>query len=137
MEDALVLETTFLIDLERELARGEDGPALRFLESHPRHRLFITPTIAGELAAGTSLADRMRWQRFLQPFHTLPITEDVSWEYGRAARYLRENGSMIGGNDLWTAAAAVAHNVPVVTRNARHYRRVPGLEIAGYAADAE
>ena len=41
---------------------------------------------------------------------------------------------MIGGNDLWIAAAAVAHKVPLVTRNARHYRRVPGLEVAGYAA---
>ena len=91
MEDALVLETTFLIDLERELARGEDGPALRFLESHPRHRLFITPTISGELAAGTSLADRMRWQRFLQ---TVPIPcrlprTSVGNTAGRRAIYAR------------------------------------------------
>ena len=134
MEDGLILETTFLIDLERGLARGGESPALRFLESHPRHRLFITPTIAGEMAAGASLADRARWQRFLQPFHSLPITDDVSWEYGRAARYLRENGRMIGGNDLWIAATAVAHAVPVVTRNVRHFRRVPGLEVVAYSA---
>lgn len=134
MDDALILETTFLIDLERELARGGDGPALRFLASHAQYRLFVTPTIAGELAAGASLADRVRWQQLLQPFRSLPITEDVSWEYGRAARYLRENGNMIGGNDLWIAATAVAHAVPVVTRNVRHFRRVPGLEIVGYSA---
>ena len=52
MEDALILETTFLIDLEREFARGGDRPAQRFLASHAAHRLFITPTVAGELAAG-------------------------------------------------------------------------------------
>ena len=137
MEAALILETTFLIDLERELTRRGDGPAQRFLESHAGHRLFITPTIAGELAAGTSLADRVRWERFLAPFRVLPITDDVSWEYGRASRYLRDNGVMIGGNDLWIAATAVAHGVPVVTRNTRHYRRVPGLDVRGYSTEDE
>ena len=135
MENALILETTFLIDLERELVRGENGPAQRFLASHAAHRLFVTPTIAGELAAGTSLADRARWETFLSPFRVLPITADVSWEYGRAFRYLQDNGAMIGGNDLWVAATAVAHGVPVVTRNARHYRRVPDLEVRSYAPD--
>jgi len=135
MENALILETTFLIDLERELARGGDGPAQRFLDSHAAHGLFITPTIAGELAAGTSLADRARWEGFLSPFRVLPITADVSWEYGRASRYLQQNGAMIGGNDLWTAAVAVAHGIPVVTRNTRHYRRVPGLDVRGYPTD--
>ena len=133
MEDALILETTFLIDLGRELARGGDGPAQRFLASHATHRLFITPTIAGELAAGTSLADRARWEDFLSPFRVLPITGEVSWEYGRVSRYLRQNGAMIGGNDLWIAAVAVANGVPVVTRNTRHYRRVPGLDVKGYS----
>lgn len=135
MENALIVETTFLIDLERELGRGGDGPAQRFLVSHAAHRLFITPTIAGELAAGTSLADRGRWDRFLSPFRVLPITDDVSWEYGRASRYLRDNGAMIGANDLWIAATAVAHGVPVVTRNTRHYRRVPGLDVRSYSTD--
>lgn len=135
MEDALILETTFLIDLERELVRGEDGPAQRFLASHATHRLFITPTIAGELAAGTSLADRARWEGFLSRFRVLPITGDVSWEYGRASRYLRQNGAIIGGNDLWIAAVAVANGVPVVTRNTRHFRRVPGLDVKGYSTD--
>ena len=47
MENALILETTFLIDLERELGRGGDGSAQRFLKSHATCRLFITPTISG------------------------------------------------------------------------------------------
>ena len=133
MDDALILETTFLIDLERELASDHIGPAQRFLARHAQYRLFVTPTIAGEIAAGASLANRDRWRHFLQPFHILPINEDVGWEYGQASRYLKANGAVIGGNDLWIAATALAHGVPVVTRNARHFRRVPGLEVATYA----
>jgi predicted nucleic acid-binding protein len=132
MEKALILETTFLVDLERELGRGAAGPAHRFLDVHRTHRLFITYTIAGELAAGASLAQRERWEDFLAPFRLLAFTEDVSWEYGRAYRYLQENGLLIGGNDLWIAATAIAYGIPLATRNTRHYQRVPGLQLADY-----
>jgi len=39
----LRLETTFLIDLERELARASSGRAQEFLEAHLSDCLFITP----------------------------------------------------------------------------------------------
>jgi len=71
----LVLETSFLIDLEREHNRGVPGPAVAFLETHEDARLYITFTVAGELAAGVSLADRARWEEFSARF--------TSW---RAAR---------------------------------------------------
>ncbi len=132
MENALILETTFLVDLERELARSSLGPAQEFLKSHGSNRLFITYTIAGELAAGASLAQRERWEKFISPFRVLAFTEDVSWEYGRAYRYLQDNGLLIGSNDLWIAATAIAYATPLVTRNTRHYQRVPGLEIGEY-----
>ncbi len=31
----MIVDTTFLIDLEREVARGREGPAMAFLASHP------------------------------------------------------------------------------------------------------
>lgn len=33
----------------------------------------------------------------------------------------------------WIAATALAHGVPLVTRNERHFSRVPELEVIGYA----
>ena len=132
MGQALILETTFLIDLEREFARASAGRAQEFLERHPSDRLFITPTIAGELAAGLSLHERQRWEEFVAPFRILPHTRDVSWEYGCTFRYLHGSGQRIGGNDLWIAAAALAYDMPVVTRNVRDYRRVPRLRIIEY-----
>ncbi len=128
----LILETSFLVDFERENARGVPGPALAFLEANEDARLYVTFSVAGELAAGMSLSDRGRWEDFLAPFHILPLTADVSWEYGRAWRYLQENGLLIGANDLWIAATALARGMPVVTRNVEHYRRVPGLQLAAY-----
>ena len=132
MDRSLILETSFLVDFERENNRGTAGPALAFLEAHENARLYVTFTVAGELAAGVPLAARARWEEFLGPFHILPFTADVSWEYGRAFRYLQENGLLIGANDLWIAATAIAYRMPVVTRDIEHYRRVPGLEVEAY-----
>lgn len=132
MGRALIVETSFLVDLEREHNRGAPGRAVAFLEANGDARLYLSFVVAGELAAGTSLADRKRWEAFLAPFYVLASNADVSWEYGRAYRYLQENGRLIGGNDLWIAATGLAYKMPVLTRDAEHYRRVPGLEVESY-----
>jgi predicted nucleic acid-binding protein len=131
--DALILATTFLIDLEREATREAPGAAHTLLARHARHRLYLTPTIAGELAAGASMADRERWESFLGPFHVLPLNRDVCWQYGNTFRYLQANGLLIGANDLWIAATGLTYRMPVVSRNPRHFERIPGLEVVGYS----
>ena len=52
MADGLILDTTFLIDLERELVQSVEGPAQAFLAKHAETSLHLTFTVAGELAAG-------------------------------------------------------------------------------------
>jgi len=128
----VILETTFLVDLERELLRDEPGPAQAFLEARSDDVLFVTFTIAGELAAGIGSDERPRWEEFLRPFRVLAATADVCWEYGRTYRYLKANGLLIGANDLWIGATALAHDQPLVTRNTAEFRRVPGLTVLDY-----
>jgi tRNA(fMet)-specific endonuclease VapC len=70
--------------------------------------------------------------RFLAPFRILESDAQVAWEYGRAFRFLSDNGMLIGTNDLWIAAAAIAHDLPLVTRNEREFRRVPKLRVLSY-----
>ena len=134
MASGLILETTFLIDLERELRRGQDGPVQQFLASHPNSPLAITFTTAGELAAGPAMADRDRWQDFIAPFEVLTSTSDVCWTYGQTYRYLRTNGLLIGTNDLWIGATALAYGRPLVTRNVRHFQRIPRLTLLTYSS---
>jgi predicted nucleic acid-binding protein len=130
--EGLILETTFLVDLERELAAGTDGPAQRLLAEQASRALFITFTIVGELAAGLAPEDRADWERLVAPFPVLPATSDVCWQYGLIYRYLRTNGLLIGANDLWIAATALAFDRTLVTRNTRDFQRVPGLRLVGY-----
>ena len=132
MDGSLILETTFLIDLERDRSRDRKCATRDFLERHGDHRLFITDVIAGELAAGVSPGKREVWEEFIRPFRILPLTRDVCWEYGVAYRYLQEQGRLIGGNDLWIGAAGLTYGMPVVTRNLEHFRRIPRLEVISY-----
>lgn len=133
MAARLIAETTFLIDLEREAHRGRGGPAQEYLRGHPESLLFVTPTILGEMACGAALPTREAWEEFARPFPVLQIGPEAAWEYGQLFRYLQGNGRLIGANDLWIAAVALAHGVGVLTRNAAHYRRVPRLEVHTYA----
>ncbi len=132
MVDALILETSFLVDLERELIADAPGPAQLFLQAHRAQKLHITFTIAGELAAGARMSERATWERLVSPFEVIPCTPEVSWRYGRLYRYLRDNGLLIDANDLWISATALAFEMPVVTRNKRHFARVPELNVMGY-----
>lgn len=131
-QGGLILETTFLVDLERELLNRKPGPAQAFLEEHGSQPLYITTSIAGELAAGAQADARRRWETLIAPFETLPCTADVYWEYGQAFRFLHRNGLLIGANDLWIAATGLAFGKPVVTRNVMEFQRVPGLEVLAY-----
>jgi predicted nucleic acid-binding protein len=130
--DALILETSFLVDLERELSGGSAGPAQLFLQSHQAQKLYITFTIAGELATGPRMNQRATWDELVSPFEVIPCTPEVSWRYGRLDRYLKENCLSIDANELWIAATALAVGMPVVTRNERHFGRVPELNVMGY-----
>lgn len=132
MGTGLILETTFLIDLERELHAGKLGPAQAFLSANVNGALFITFTVAGELAAGRTPGDRSNWERSIQPFQVLESNAGVCWEFGRLHRFLRRNGLLIGTNALWIAATALAYDKSVATRNVKEFQRVPGLTVRAY-----
>jgi predicted nucleic acid-binding protein len=132
MAGQLILETTFLIDLERERSAPATGACVRFLAAQGSARLYICHTTAGELACGVGMADRSRWEGLVTPFHILSHTIDVDWHYAQAFRHLRRRGELIAANDLWIAATALAYRMPVVTRNVAHFERVPGLDVLAY-----
>lgn len=130
--NGFLLDTTFVIDLERELRRQDPGPAHGFLTTQGAAPLYLSFTVAGELAAGESLAEKGRWKTLVGHFRILESSPEVSWRYGALYRYLKTNGLLIGGNDLWIAATALAHDLPLVTRNEGHFRRIPDLAVVTY-----
>ena len=129
----MILDSTFLVDFEREVARRSAGPATRFMQTRSDEELCITFTIAGELAVGESMTrDRAKWKTFIRPFRFLDYNDEIAWRFGEIFRELRRKGSLIGANDMWIAATALANDQPLVTRHADEFRRVAGLEVLSY-----
>ena len=128
----LILDTNFVITAEREARRGVAGRADQFLAGRPDETLFITFTVAGELACGQSAAPRRDWERLCRPYPVLPWTKEVSWQYGEIYRALAAKGLLIGANDLWIAATALMHGMEIVTNSTDEFERVPGLVVVTY-----
>ena len=128
----LILDTNFIITAEREARRGIPDKVDRFLASRPDETLFINFTIAGELACGQSAAERSDWERLCRPYPVLPWTREISWQYGEIYRVLAATGRLIGTNDLWIAATALAHGMGIVTNNQNEFEHVPGLVVIPY-----
>lgn len=128
----LILETSVLVDLEREKARELPGPAHAALARHASSPVHVTFTVVGELAAGTSERARRRWQDLLRPYPVLWCTPEICWRYGQLHRHLRGAGQLIPTNDMWIAATALAHSMAVLTRDGPHYRRVRDLDVVSY-----
>lgn len=132
MARALSVDSSFLIDLERERRRSETGPAHRFLRREADAELCIAAIALGELMEGYADPDHPVLWSMRRGHRVLSADEEVAVTYGHIARELRARGSLIGVNDLWIAATSLHHELPLVTSNVDHFTRVTGLEIIEY-----
>jgi len=127
----LMFDTCFLIDIEREMKRGP-GKAHAFLRENPDAIACISWTVAGEFAEGFIAISEPACTDMLGRFEILPMDEATAGQYARITAKLRRENALIGTNDLWIAAAALAHGLELVTNNSAHFGRVPGLSVRGY-----
>jgi tRNA(fMet)-specific endonuclease VapC len=93
----------------------------------------------GELLYGAmkSAQHELATQRLRELFQwlpALPLPEEAAEAYGTIRAELASRGEMIGNNDLWIAAHALAMGMILVTNNEQEFRRVRGLKIQNWTA---
>lgn len=125
MKSTLLLDTTFVSDLDTELTRRETGPARTFFERMRKSEVFVSVVTLEEFyekrghEAARELAAR---------FSVLGLHVGNAMRCGllqtRSARRL-------GENDAWLAAQALRGGCSIVTRD-RRFDDVPGLEVVRY-----
>ena len=125
-----ILDTSFLIFLQREWSRGETGAARRYLAQDESEEFRISVISALEFLEGYRQTGD--GERFLEPFPQLEVTEGVARIASRIRRTLRQRGAMIGDFDILIAATALLAGIPIVTDNIRHFERVDGLVVETY-----
>lgn len=128
---SLLFDTCFLIDLERERRKGR-GKAHHFLEVEHTARPCLSWTIVGEFAEGFGDIHHPACAAMLARFDILEMNAETAHQYALTTRLLRSQNQLIGANDQWIAATALAHKLPLVTNNAVHFSRIPGLSVVTY-----
>ena len=128
----MILDTCFLIDLQRELRDGKARGAVTFLRMFALEFPKISLVTWMEFAEGYPSEREADCRKFLTNFPLLTPDPEVAWRASRIQRDLRAAGQTIGDHDAWIAAAALAQNCPVVTQNTRHFEGVPGLSLKTY-----
>jgi tRNA(fMet)-specific endonuclease VapC len=134
MEARYLLDTNICIYIRQK--RPEEV-LRRFRKLRPGEAALSVITY-GELLYGAAKSlqraaalERLRDLVLLLPALALP--EGAGETYGMLRADLKAKGEMMGNNDLWIAAHALAAGLVLVTNNEKGFRRVRGLKVQNWA----
>ena len=125
-----LLDTCFLIDLQREAWKNRTGIAVEFLKQNASVPLAISVISATEFLEGFESFEK--GEVFLRPFQWIAIDSRISKEAAKIRRFLRLSGKMIGDFDILIAATALIYEATLVTQNASDFDRIQDLKIETY-----
>ena len=73
-----------------------------------------------------------RISELLEGFEVLQLDSKVAEHYALIRAKLHKTGALIGPNDLWIAAHALALGATLVTGKVREFKRVAGLKVENW-----
>jgi tRNA(fMet)-specific endonuclease VapC len=100
-------------------------------------RSFPAPSAIGlstvtlfEFLVGAHDADRiLAFRRLIRDFQVFDLTSEAAERAAEVDRILRAAGLRIDTADCLIAGVALANGLPLLTRNLRHFERIPGLDV--------
>lgn len=130
-----LLDTDWLIDYLSDRAS-----AILFVKQLLPSELSISVITLAETYEGiytgrnpaTAEADLLK---FLRNTNVLNITPEVARDWGRVQGNLRSAGRKMPPADLFIAATALTYDLTLVSRNRRHFDRVPGLKLISHPSE--
>jgi len=132
------VDTSFLVDLLREAKRGGTGPAHRLLDQLPADgSMTASVFVLCELEVGVRLAaqstkEKQAVARLQRGLRVMYPDSSFPEYYAAIFASLERGGARVGVMDVAIAALAVQEKAPLVTGNAKHFSRIPGLELVTY-----
>ncbi len=126
---------TYLVDSDyvADWLKGQPQ-AVTVLRALAAEGLAISLITYGEIYEGIYYGTNPRrheqgFIQFLRQADVLPLNKPIMKRFARLRGQLRQTGSIIGQADILIAATALHHGLTVVTRNIRHFERIPNLNL--------
>ena len=134
MEARYLLDTNICIYIRQR--RPEE--VLRRFRKLRRGEAALSVITYGELLYGAAKSAQRaaaleRLRELVELLPALALPETAAETYGVLRAELESRGEMIGNNDLWIAAHALAAGLILVTNNEKEFRRVRGLKVQNWA----
>jgi predicted nucleic acid-binding protein len=132
------VDSSFLIDLQREMVRERPGPAFDLIESFDEGEILgVSVHVVCELRAGAelakkALAEQEEVDRLLTGLLVAYPDDRFPILYGRLLAATRRGGRAVASMDLLIGAAALLDDAALVTRNVKDFSRIPGLRVLSY-----
>ncbi|WP_245502022.1 PIN domain-containing protein, partial [Mesorhizobium sp. M2A.F.Ca.ET.039.01.1.1] len=132
-----------LLDTNILIAAMKGRPEVRKrLEAQQISAIRLSAIVMGELEFGAEKSaygdrNRARLATLTQRLPLVGIDQDTIRHYAKIRAFLERHGTLIGANDTWIAAQALAINAVLVTDNEREFSRVPGLVVENWLTDTE
>lgn len=119
MNRPVLLDASFLIDLDRETARHEVGPARTFMSSLRGRRLVISVVTVEELLEGA--VDEAVTDASARPF----VVQGLHLAQARRCALLQRRASRrMGENDAWLVATAESIGADIVGADRAAFERL-------------
>jgi predicted nucleic acid-binding protein len=120
----LILDTNAL----SAIADAEPGASAQFAEAR---RVAIPVIVLGEFRFGIGHSrSKQRYERWLEELASVcdvfVVDEETAIRYAEIRTELKQAGTPIPSNDMWIAAIARQHAVPILSRD-RHFDLIKGL----------
>lgn len=130
MEATVVcLDTSILIDFYRK----KDKQKSAFFQLTNRYRLFSVSIVTEyEILVGAKSDQETFWNGFFDKVTILPFSKPVSDIAVSMTKQLKAANKLIEVPDIFIAATALAHKLPIATLNLKHFERIKGL---GYCSN--
>jgi tRNA(fMet)-specific endonuclease VapC len=119
------------------LAKNQHPQVTARFERLKPEQLVMSAITYGELQYGANksyLRSRTLSQlaELIQYIPVESLTSSAARAYGEIRATLERQGRMIGNNDLWIGAHAMALEVTLATNNEREFKRIAGLSVENW-----
>lgn len=124
-----------MLDTNAVSAVADGNPAVREAiskESGP----YLPVIVVGEYRFGVMLSrrssQRLAWlAQAVEQWSVLDVTQETAVHYSNIRLLLKQEARPIPVNDMWIAALARQHSMPILT-NDGHFNGIPGVDVIGW-----